>query len=451
MANVTPLCVTLDGRVRPFSTGAGDTLVGGGGGGSLTLADVLGFGNTTGATDITITSGQALEGASELTLRANPGSTLRLQAGALFDTHIFSLVSGDRVFAAAPGGQMVIRAGDAADTDTPGDTLFLRAGNANGTASAGSVQIEAGAVDADGQGGSITFTATDSAGTNSGGSLTFNAGGGYGAGHITLNTQTGGPGGPGDINLNAAGDVNITGDTITFSGTVVGNFAASQVQAGSGDDLTLGADATDFWQILSDGSLRALDAGYLLQVSTITPNAATSLHILNNGGGGTELLLESDGTNPITMRVNATNYWQVAAGGQFQGVATGNTIRIAQGGATDNGGNLTVQAGPGGATSGDGGVLFLDGGTVTSGTPGSVSVRTAATVRLTLDGGGNAVVGAGALATDATDGFLYIPSCNGTPTGTPTSFTGRVPMVYDAANDLFYIYAGGAWKSVGLA
>lgn len=55
-----------------------------------------------------------------------------------------------------------------------------------------------------------------------------------------------------------------------------------------------------------------------------------------------------------------------------------------------------------------------------------------------------------AVATSATDGFLYIASCAGTPTGTPTAFTGRVAMVYDTTNNVFYVYNGG-WKGVALA
>lgn len=55
------------------------------------------------------------------------------------------------------------------------------------------------------------------------------------------------------------------------------------------------------------------------------------------------------------------------------------------------------------------------------------------------------IVGSAALATNATDGFLYIPSCAGTPTGVPTANTGRVPMIYDTTNHKFYIYDSG-WK-----
>ena len=62
----------------------------------------------------------------------------------------------------------------------------------------------------------------------------------------------------------------------------------------------------------------------------------------------------------------------------------------------------------------------------------------------------NVVVGSAALATTATDGFFYIPSCAGVPTGIPTTKTGRVPMVYDSTNNKFYMDNGG-WKSVTLA
>jgi len=72
---------------------------------------------------------------------------------------------------------------------------------------------------------------------------------------------------------------------------------------------------------------------------------------------------------------------------------------------------------------------------------------------LTVTAGGSVVCNSGAIATNATVGFLYIPTCAGTPSGTPATFTGRVPMVYDSTNNKLYIYDGswlggttpGAW------
>ncbi len=55
-----------------------------------------------------------------------------------------------------------------------------------------------------------------------------------------------------------------------------------------------------------------------------------------------------------------------------------------------------------------------------------------------------------ALATNATDGFIYLPTSAGTPTGTPTTQTGTVAAEYDTTNDKFQVYNGG-WKSFSLA
>lgn len=70
--------------------------------------------------------------------------------------------------------------------------------------------------------------------------------------------------------------------------------------------------------------------------------------------------------------------------------------------------------------------------------------------RMRIDRNGNVIVNTAALATTATDGFLYIPTCAGTPIGTPTAYSGRVPMVYDTTNNKLYIY-NGAWKSAAFA
>lgn len=65
--------------------------------------------------------------------------------------------------------------------------------------------------------------------------------------------------------------------------------------------------------------------------------------------------------------------------------------------------------------------------------------------RMRIDNKGNVVVGTAALATTATDGFLYLPTCAGTPTGTPAAYAGRVPIVFDSTNGKLCVYSGSAW------
>lgn len=68
---------------------------------------------------------------------------------------------------------------------------------------------------------------------------------------------------------------------------------------------------------------------------------------------------------------------------------------------------------------------------------------------LELTANGNQIMGTqAALSTNATDGFLYAPSCAGTPTGTPTAYTGKTACVVDSTNGKFYIYSGGAWVAL---
>lgn len=70
--------------------------------------------------------------------------------------------------------------------------------------------------------------------------------------------------------------------------------------------------------------------------------------------------------------------------------------------------------------------------------------------RMRIDLLGNVTIGSAAIATNATDGFLYIPSCAGNPSGTPTTKTGRIALVYDSSNNRLYAY-NGAWKFVALS
>jgi pectate lyase-like protein len=68
--------------------------------------------------------------------------------------------------------------------------------------------------------------------------------------------------------------------------------------------------------------------------------------------------------------------------------------------------------------------------------------------RLRIDNKGNIVNmggGGGQLALNATDGFFYLTTCPGTPTGAPTPYGGKMPIVYDNASHRLWVNEGGTW------
>lgn len=69
--------------------------------------------------------------------------------------------------------------------------------------------------------------------------------------------------------------------------------------------------------------------------------------------------------------------------------------------------------------------------------------------RMRVTGAGNVLINTAAIATTATDGFLYVPTCAGVPTGVPTTHTGLAPIVIDSTNNRLYFYSTGAWRNAG--
>jgi len=81
---------------------------------------------------------------------------------------------------------------------------------------------------------------------------------------------------------------------------------------------------------------------------------------------------------------------------------------------------------------------------------GFMSFYTDTLERARITPAGNVVAGGSvALTTTATDGFLYVPTCAGTPTGTPTAITGMAPIVVNTTNNKLYFYSGGVWRDAG--
>lgn len=78
-----------------------------------------------------------------------------------------------------------------------------------------------------------------------------------------------------------------------------------------------------------------------------------------------------------------------------------------------------------------------------------IAFATNSTIRMRVDKDGNVIVNEAAIATNATNGFLYVPTCAGVPTGTPASYTGRAPIVVDSTDNRLYFYSSGAWRNAG--
>jgi hypothetical protein len=64
--------------------------------------------------------------------------------------------------------------------------------------------------------------------------------------------------------------------------------------------------------------------------------------------------------------------------------------------------------------------------------------------------GGDSVCGLPNIATNATTGFLWIPSCNGAATGTPANTDGGTPLVMNWSGGRLMAYFSGAWHYVQL-
>jgi hypothetical protein len=110
-------------------------------------------------------------------------------------------------------------------------------------------------------------------------------------------------------------------------------------------------------------------------------------------------------------------------------------------------------------TTGNNATFFGQGADVSSGTLNNtgafgqgVVVSTANTYVFGASGCSTVMGGSygGALATNATRGFLYLPTCAGAPTGTPDTQTGTAAHVFDTTNNKLWVY-NGSWKGVVVA
>ena len=97
-----------------------------------------------------------------------------------------------------------------------------------------------------------------------------------------------------------------------------------------------------------------------------------------------------------------------------------------------------------------GGVNVLQSNANTTGTvyPLRLLVGNSGSHGITLYPTKDVIVNSEVVATTATSGFLYIPTCAGVPTGVPTAYANTAPLVIDSTNSKMYFYSGGAWNAL---
>lgn len=242
---------------------------------------------------------------------------------------------------------------------------------------------------------------------------------------------------------------------------------------------------------------------FQITIATGTSNTG-ALNFADSGGSARGFVNYNHSIDALGFGANASNSMYIVTGGQLiKGGATSPAALVAGGftpavqvqgtGASASaighyrysanaGGATTLFAKSRGASIGDQGVVssgdavmsilaqasdgtaiiemaridaFVDGTPGTNDMPGRITMSTTAdgaataTERLRIDNAGNVIINTAAIATTATNGFLYVPTTAGTPTGVPTTYSGRAPIVVDTTNNKLYFYSGGAWRDAG--
>lgn len=330
-----------------------------------------------------------------------------------------------------------------------------------------------------GSGGGFTFTAGNSSvavlSTGTGGGFTFNAGqgGSFGGDGGTIQINAGDAQGfgalGGDIILKTGVCINGQNGTYKFDyagrGTpAIFNFDlidtsaktftfpnASGTIALSGDfmPLIVGGDAAGSNITYKSTTGTGTAAGIAHQWIGGTNGGTVIATMLNNGNVG---IGTASPASILSVNLSNTDYTNTnGAGSHFvmtNPSATGQNVissyingNLVAKWRTDYAGNINWIAGSGYHA-------FYTGGDFPTGTAkmtilnngnvgiGVVPPNSAAKLIVA----GSTIVGTAALATNATDGFLYIPTSAGTPTGVPTAQTGTVATEYDTTNHALKIY-----------
>jgi hypothetical protein len=206
-----------------------------------------------------------------------------------------------------------------------------------------------------------------------------------------------------------------------------------------------GLGALSWSAVSNNDSVTALWQGATSALSTVHSVAGPAVSAVSSLAGLATASVTAAGTG------NAAKFQATAPGGTAQFVLNGNSAVSAQMVWQRNGINTWVMEDWGGASlyltnnSGNAQMVLISGSNVAGAYDTAITYLTSKVMvfgSLAVNNGGSA------LATTATTGFLYIPTCAGPPIGVPVVVAGAVPLVYDTTNNQLNIYQGGAWRAL---
>lgn len=236
------------------------------------------------------------------------------------------------------------------------------------------------------------------------------------------------------------------------TGTGTLSIAASKTLTASNTLTFAGTDSTTMTFPSTSATIARSDAANtFLGAQTINVDNAQPLRIVRPATGQAQ----------ISVTAGGTNEWEsfVFNGLRWNG-STGTPSVLSDGMDLLNFNGAAWQSGAydGGTYESSGAFrLEADGNHGSGSVPGKWTIRTTPSgsttpvERFSIRATGSVVIGnsSSALSTSATDGFLYIPTCAGTPTGAPTAITGVAPIVIDTTNHKLYFRSGGSWRDAG--
>jgi len=256
-------------------------------------------------------------------------------------------------------------------------------------------------------------------------------------------------------NLNVSGVLSLAAGAVGTPSLAASGDLNTGIFFPAADTIAASVGGVEGWRLDSSGNLGIGTSspgayGKLAVVGTgdvgnfDTPSGATGLAFFENGTGRARIRT-LNGSNGLAFLYGSTEGMRLDTSGNLSIGTSSPSQRLhvfggnyRQNDATNSFG-FEMQSGTGTSR-----LVTISGGSAFAIQSGNNGVD-----YLNLDGNGSVTIGSNVVATNATNGFLYVPTCAGVPTGTPTAKSGYAPIVVDTTNNRWYFYSGGAWRNAG--